>query len=800
MKKLLLIIAAYAFQVHLIFGQLTGLKTVGNGGDYPDLYAAIQELNSNGLSGNTILEIKDGFDVTQGYTIHSYAGMDQFHLTIRPEPGASEVILRSHSGTVLWLDSVINLTIDGRPGGETNQRVLKFLHNANFNSSTIAAHQSKNTIIKNCYIRFDGTRGIDLMNSDSCTVDNCDIATYTNGPVTNNATIAIEASKSTNIALKNNIIHDLHVDSVHLIFGIDIYAPDAIVSMDSLYNNFISVNTGTVDSSVNIRGINIQDGDGNLTYLYFNTIVIGGNQINGENYSSYGLSCEMKGEAIIKNNIFINNRSNASGTMKHYCAGFVTHGAVSITSDYNLFQYDDIDGILGFYNNDYTTLTDWQNNTGFDLNSVVKGITFAGVEAGDLHLSGSSVSDSDLYGLYIEGINDIDNEQRWPDSTFMGADQPSIIEPCIPEPENDPDNILENGNFGACSLSPWDLYYSSTMGIVAGAVLMDGTCEISVSGLSTNPLAWDIQLNQVLSSTQLNRLQQGCRYDLSFDAFSDKNNSHLRVSFEQSVDPWNNIFNKGLILGTTSGSYSFEIIVDTIFLNTQLSLQVGLDTATTTIDNVKLKKKSDTVSVPGIIEAEEFNLMKGTQWEITSDTSGGLDITSLTAGDWIEYSIHIPATDLYTVSYRIAGISDGQIALLQNSESIDTVNIPGTGGEQVWKTVNTILNLTAGIQKIRLLVLAGEWNMNWWRVEKYVPTLNNQENIDKEIVFPNPANETLHIQTDKDSKIKLYNAFGVLIKEETILNNPAQIDISDLPEGYYLIKVNNTVHKISIIR
>ena len=192
--------------------------------------------------------------------------------------------------------------------------------------------------------------------------------------------------------------------------------------------------------------------------------------------------------------------------------------------------------------------------------------------------------------------------------------------------------------------------------------------------------------------------------------------------------------------------------------------------------------------------------MRGIEWETTSDTNGGLDITSLTAGDWLEYSINIPATDMYTISYRVTGSGDGQIAFLQNGDPIDTVNIPGTGGEQVWQTVKTALNLTEGNQTIRLLVLAGEWSMNWWSIEEYIPTLINKENINKEIVFPNPANETLLINTETGSQIKLFNALGVLIEDFTASNNHIQLDITDLPEGYYLIKVNNKVHKITIVR
>lgn len=801
MKKLLFVLLLCALQVPVLFAQLSGIKSVGDGGDYPDLHAAVQDLNANGLAGNAILEIKDGFDQTRSYTIHSYPGMDQYRLIIRPEAGASEVILRSMSGAVIWLDSTNNITIDGRPGGETNQRVLKFLHSANFNSSTIAADQSKNTIIRNCYVRFDGTRGVDLEYSDSCIVENCDIATYTEGPISNNATIGIELARSTNIVVKNNMIHDLHVDSVFHITGIDIYAPDAIVSTDSLYNNFIAVNTGAADSSADIRGINILDSDGNLTCLYFNTIVIGGNNINGESYSSFGLHYEMYGESVIENNIIINNRSNITGTRSHYCIYLLESGTPATVSDYNLFQCDGTDGILGVYDNDYITLADWQNNTGFDLNSVSKGVSFAEVGIGDLHLAGSSVSDSDLYGTYIEGINDIDNEQRWPDSTFMGADQPSITEPCNPDPENDPENIIENGNFGACTLAPWSFYYAGSQGVSAEAELIDGTCEVSATSLSTDPVAWDIQLNQVMSSSQLGRLEQGCRYELSFDAVSDKDGSRLRVSFEQSVAPWYNIFNEEITLGTTSKTHLFEIIADTVFQNTQLSLQTGLDICTTTIDNVKLKKKTVSHPVPGTIEAEEFNKMQGIQTDQTTDIGGGLDITSANAGDWIEYSINVPSSGLYTVSYRVAGLSGGQISLSQGGVNVVTTDVSGTGGPEMWTTVSsTPVNLSQGEQTIRLQVAEGDWRINWWRVEEYVPSALNQIISGKETIFPNPASKTLYINAEVGVKIKIYNSSGLLIKKFTQENDHMQLDLSGLPGGIYLLKVNEMVYKVSIIR
>ena len=150
MKKILFVLLLNALPMTVIFAQLSGIKTVGDGCDYPDLSAAVQDINVNGLNGNTILEIKDGYDKTEWFTIHTYQGMDQYHLTIRPEAGASEVILRSPAGSVIWLDSTNNVMIDGRPGGETNQCVLKFLHSSQHNSSSIEVQRSRNTVIRNC--------------------------------------------------------------------------------------------------------------------------------------------------------------------------------------------------------------------------------------------------------------------------------------------------------------------------------------------------------------------------------------------------------------------------------------------------------------------------------------------------------------------------------------------------------------------------------------------------------------------------------------------------------------------------
>lgn len=59
-------------------------------------------------------------------------------------------------------------------------------------------------------------------------------------------------------------------------------------------------------------------------------------------------------------------------------------------------------------------------------------------------------------------------------------------------------------------------------------------------------------------------------------------------------------------------------------------------------------------------------------------------------------------------------------------------------------------------------------------------------------IFPNPASETIQINTDMildKSTVEIYSINGNLIKTKT-LNNQSEINISDLPTGTYLMKIN----------
>jgi hypothetical protein len=61
-------------------------------------------------------------------------------------------------------------------------------------------------------------------------------------------------------------------------------------------------------------------------------------------------------------------------------------------------------------------------------------------------------------------------------------------------------------------------------------------------------------------------------------------------------------------------------------------------------------------------------------------------------------------------------------------------------------------------------------------------------------IYPNPANEILNIESNTESKIgfiELFNIQGTIVKSVYIGVKKTSINISGLPDGLYIIRVQN---------
>lgn len=112
------------------------------------------------------------------------------------------------------------------------------------------------------------------------------------------------------------------------------------------------------------------------------------------------------------------------------------------------------------------------------------------------------------------------------------------------------------------------------------------------------------------------------------------------------------------------------------------------------------------------IEAEDYSNMLGIQTETCSE--GGLNVSQIDNGDWLDYNINIENSSLYNIKFRIAStsISNG-LSILLNGESITSLTFSETGGLQDWVTIEKTIYLPHGDHTLRVVGNDNTWNLNW---------------------------------------------------------------------------------------
>lgn len=78
------------------------------------------------------------------------------------------------------------------------------------------------------------------------------------------------------------------------------------------------------------------------------------------------------------------------------------------------------------------------------------------------------------------------------------------------------------------------------------------------------------------------------------------------------------------------------------------------------------------------------------------------------------------------------------------------------------------------------------------------PTLGTAEILSqkKPSVYPNPSSGVFHINLEKNSKVTLYDQSGKLVKSTEAAKGDNQLDISELPDGIYLMRSESENYKI----
>ena len=125
------------------------------------------------------------------------------------------------------------------------------------------------------------------------------------------------------------------------------------------------------------------------------------------------------------------------------------------------------------------------------------------------------------------------------------------------------------------------------------------------------------------------------------------------------------------------------------------------------------------------VEAETIAWESGVQTEVTTDTGGGMDVTSINNGDYIKVKSVDFGTGATSFNARVAAsAAGGSIELHLESQTgtmIGSCAVAATGGAQTWATQTCMITSTTGVHDLFLKFTgSGSGNLftfNWWKFD-----------------------------------------------------------------------------------
>jgi CSLREA domain-containing protein len=469
--------------LNVVNAPLSGTYTVGAGGNFTTLTAAVAAYVSRGVSAPVTFSLTDATYASETYpiTIGAATGSSATNtLTIKPTTGISPTFSSSTATvSMITFNGGSNVIIDGSNASGGTSRDLTFSNTNTTGNAIRLDTNAASIIVKNCTLKGTGTSGVvwflaagsgnitgtniqnnaitasvpasppalglymagtstNLNNNNKITGNSisdfywigldrggkftdtvfADNLIFESAPVNaSNSTLyalIAETSGGGTITMSGNKVFDLKTTSATTVYGLaNLSGSDLLTAK----NNFIFLETSSTSPTSVIYGA--YNSGANIN-LYYNSIYVGGSGVTSG--GSYAFDNAWTNATLnLKNNIFFNARSNASGSAKHYGIGTVTP-LTNLTSDYNDILVTGTGGVFGYDGTaDRATLLAWQTATLKDLNSKSADPLFT--SATDLHITSGSSPASNA-GTPIAGITtDIDGETRSALTPDIGADE-----------------------------------------------------------------------------------------------------------------------------------------------------------------------------------------------------------------------------------------------------------------------------------------------------------------------------------------------------------------------------------------
>ena len=169
----------------------------------------------------------------------------------------------------------------------------------------------------------------------------------------------------------------------------------------------------------------------------------------------------------------------------------------------------------------------------------------------------------------------------------------------------------------------------------------------------------------------------------------------------------------------------------------------------------------------------QYRPSEGVDIETCTDTGGGYDVGWINPGEYVEYTVSVPASGAYPINVRVASQSTGGALHLEfnGHDATGNIVVPVTGGWQTWTTVSTMATLTAGPQIMRFVPTAGAFNLNYFDIVSAPAAVLPDGGPGRDVLhaaYPNPFNRTMAIRYDLQARVPvrlaIFDVRGGLIK------------------------------------
>ena len=220
------------------------------------------------------------------------------------------------------------------------------------------------------------------------------------------------------------------------------------------------------------------------------------------------------------------------------------------------------------------------------------------------------------------------------------------------------------------------------------------------------------------------------------------------------------------------------------------SSQFSKSTLSLSRDNGIVLKKTRS-KIPGIVQCEDLSAKQNAYIVNLFNGEIGKQLR-FNATYYADYEVDVTESADYDVEFRMC-IAPGNHS---TSISIDGVTnsaqqMSSTTAWQVYETATFRVKLDSGLHVLTLKMASGWMNIDWMEFKKAdlsgVADINNSNTI----IYPNPATNLLHIQSDSFTPIAITDLSSktVLAITQTSLNST--INIENLSTGIHLIKLVN---------